>query len=64
MVFAFANLDVDFEKGAWANWPPAPAPVKVLARSVLWWLYADARKFGASDRTGKLQPLYAVPEST
>jgi hypothetical protein len=63
MVFCFANLDLQYENGMWSNWPNAPAPVKILFRSVFWWLHSDSRKFGACDRTGKMRPLYAVPES-
>jgi hypothetical protein len=63
MVWAFANLDMNYENGMWPNWPPAPGPAKVLMRSVFWWIYADARKFGAVDRTGTLRHLYAVPET-
>ncbi|KAK4120480.1 hypothetical protein N657DRAFT_692966 [Parathielavia appendiculata] len=64
MVFCFANLDMQYENAMWQSWPPAPPPVKVLCRSVFWWLNPDARKFGAVDRMGKMQPLYAVPESS
>ena len=64
LVFAFANVNVHYEDDMWLAWPPAPAPVKVLARSVFWWMYADSRKFGAVDRAGKLRHLYAVPESS
>jgi hypothetical protein len=60
MLWCFANIDLEYENGMWQSWPPAPAPVKVFMRSVFWWLNPDARKFGAVDRTGRLQPLYAV----
>ncbi|KAK4096321.1 hypothetical protein N658DRAFT_436356 [Parathielavia hyrcaniae] len=64
MVFAFANLDMQYENAMWQNWPPAPPPVKILAKSVFWWLNADARKFGAVDRMGNMRHLYAVPETS
>ncbi|KAJ4288866.1 hypothetical protein N0V88_007196 [Collariella sp. IMI 366227] len=64
MVWCFANLDIHFENDLWTQWPPAPAPVKVLTRSVFWLMNADARKFGAADRTGNMRHLYAVPQST
>jgi hypothetical protein len=63
LVFACANLDQHFEDDMWASFPPAPAPLKFLLRSVFWWMHADFRKFGASDRAGNLRPLYAVPVS-
>ncbi|KAL1838506.1 hypothetical protein VTJ49DRAFT_2613 [Mycothermus thermophilus] len=63
MVFCFANIDLGFEDNMWPNFPPAPAPVKVFIKNVLWWVHPDVRKFGAVDRSGKLRPLYAVPES-
>ncbi|KAL2132263.1 hypothetical protein VTI74DRAFT_4003 [Chaetomium olivicolor] len=64
MVWCFANIDMHYENDLWPHWPPAPAPVKALMRSVFWWIYADARKFGSVDRSGSLRPLYAVPESS
>ncbi|KAL2270653.1 hypothetical protein VTJ83DRAFT_24 [Remersonia thermophila] len=47
----------------WRNFPPAPAPVKMFIKSVLWWVHPEMRKFGAVYRSGRLRPLYAVPES-
>ncbi|KAK3906060.1 hypothetical protein C8A05DRAFT_30129 [Staphylotrichum tortipilum] len=61
-ILCFSNIDTQYEGGMWQSWPPAPAPVKLLMQSVFWWIYADSRKFGAVDRTGKLKHLYAVPE--
>ncbi|KAL2192662.1 hypothetical protein P885DRAFT_72776 [Corynascus similis CBS 632.67] len=63
VVNVFANLDVQYENGMWQDWPKAPAPVQLLMRTVFWWIYADARKFGAVDRAGNLRHLYAVPKS-
>lgn len=60
MVWAFANLDVHYEDDSWLSWPPAPAPVKLLCRSVFWWMHADARRFGSVDRTGNMRPLPAA----
>ncbi|KAL2177306.1 uncharacterized protein P884DRAFT_277564 [Thermothelomyces heterothallicus CBS 202.75] len=62
-VWAFANMDLQYENAMWQDWPSAPAPAKLIMRSVFWWIYADARKFGAVDRAGNLRHLYAVPES-
>ncbi|KAH6616204.1 hypothetical protein B0J18DRAFT_373326 [Chaetomium sp. MPI-SDFR-AT-0129] len=62
MVCLFANVDLKFENGMWTNWPPAPAPVLFLVKSILWWFYPE-RKFGAVDRAGNMQPLYAVPQT-
>ncbi|KAK3896594.1 hemerythrin HHE cation binding domain-containing protein [Staphylotrichum tortipilum] len=50
-ILCFSNIDTQYEGGMWQSWPPAPAPI-----------YADWRRFGAMDRTGKLEHLYAVPE--
>jgi len=63
LVWCFANLDLGYENGRWAAWPPAPLPVKVICRYISWWLHTDVWKFAACDRMGKMQPLYAVPES-
>ncbi|KAK1760124.1 hemerythrin HHE cation binding domain-containing protein [Echria macrotheca] len=59
---AWANLDADFEGGAWKSWPLAPAPMKFFITTVLWRLYGNLTKFGASDRHGKLRPLHALPK--
>ncbi|KAK4182627.1 hemerythrin HHE cation binding domain-containing protein [Podospora australis] len=64
LVPCFANLDVHYENDMWINWPPAPGPVKFLVKTVLWWVMRDVRKFGAVDRTGTMQPLYAIPAET
>lgn len=61
MVWCFANLDINFEDGLWKAWPPAPAPVKLLMRSIFWWMNSETTKFGAVDRAGNMQHLYAVP---
>jgi hypothetical protein len=61
-VWAFSNIDSQFENGRWQSWPPAPTPVKILVQCLLWWTSADARKFGATDRLGKMKHLYAVPQ--
>ncbi len=63
IIWFCANLDSQYENGRWQNWPPAPAHVKFLMRCVFWWTNADARKFGAVDRTGHMKPLYAVPQA-
>ncbi len=63
LLHAFSNIDTQYENGRWQSWPPAPAPVKILVRNVLWWTNAETRKFGATDRTGNLKHLYAVPQA-
>ncbi|KAK4032003.1 hypothetical protein C8A01DRAFT_41560 [Parachaetomium inaequale] len=63
LVWAFSNIDSQYENGRWQSWPPAPAPLKILIRSVLWWTNAEARKFGAIDRTGNMKHLSAVPQA-
>ncbi|KAK3997762.1 hypothetical protein QBC44DRAFT_391905 [Cladorrhinum sp. PSN332] len=64
MVWLVANMDVHRENDIWLKWPAAPAPLKFLLRTVFWWWYADARKFGSTDRLGNLRPLpYAGSDS-
>ena len=63
LVWAFSNIDSQFEGGRWQSWPPAPTPVKILVREVLWWVNSDPRKFGATDRAGNMKHLYAVPQA-
>jgi len=46
----------------WKDWPPAPFPVKFIAKTVMPRFYGDALKFCSCDRSGKLQPLYALRE--
>jgi hemerythrin-like domain-containing protein len=62
MVYCAANIDMGFEGGMWTNFPPAPAPVKAFVRNILWWVHPECRKFASVDRSGKLRPLYAVPQ--
>lgn len=64
MVWCFANLDIHRENDLWLNWPPAPAPLKFLLKTLFWWYYADCRRFGSTDKQGNLRPLpYAVSAS-
>jgi len=57
----FSNVDVEFEGGLWANWPPAPGIVKLIVRWIVFPLNSKLVKFGSCDKYGKLKPLYAVP---
>ncbi|KAK4231882.1 hypothetical protein QBC38DRAFT_464818 [Podospora fimiseda] len=57
MVWLMANMDVHRENDIWIKWPAAPVVLKVLLRTVFWWYYPDARKFGSTDRMGNMQPL-------
>lgn len=54
--------DANYEGGIWADWPPMPAPVKVLAKYVFGPLNSNVVKFGPCDTSGNMRPLYAVPE--
>jgi len=63
LVWCFASLDLRYEDGRWASWPPAPLPVKIICRHIAWWLHTDVWKFAACDRMGNMKPLYAVPAS-
>jgi hypothetical protein len=54
-------LDLKYEDGIWADWPPAPAVIKFLTRNVIWFFVRDTTKFGPCDRHGNMKPLYAVP---
>ncbi|KAF7543421.1 hypothetical protein G7Z17_g10751 [Cylindrodendrum hubeiense] len=60
--FGFCNHDVHFEDGLWANWPPAPWIVHILARHVTYWVHRDWWKFASCDRHGKLRPLHALTQ--
>lgn len=60
MVWIWAHLDMEFEEGRWASWPPAPGPVKFLVSTLLWKFHAGMVKFGAVDRHGRMRPLYAL----
>lgn len=60
--FLAVNLDKHFEGDRWAaTFPPGPgqAVLAVVRNSTYWW-HSDWWKFGATDRFGKLRPLYAV----
>jgi len=57
--FCLAHLDVNFEDGIWKDFPPAPWIIKFVVRNITWWVHSDWWKFAASDRNGKLKPLYA-----
>ena len=58
--FFLLNLDVTYEEGMWANWPPMPAPVRWGLVNVAgayhwaWW------KFASCDAGGKPRELYAL----
>lgn len=58
--FFLLNLDVTYEDGMWASWPPMPAPVRWGLVNIGgafhwgWW------KFASCDSTGKPRELYAL----
>ena len=58
--FFLLNLDVTYEEGRWANWPPMPAPVRWglvnLAGSWNWGWW----KFASCDARGMPRELYAL----
>lgn len=58
--FFLLNLDVDYEDGMWATWPPMPAPIRWglvnVAGSVHWGWW----KFASCDSQGKKKELYAL----
>lgn len=57
--FFFLNLDETFEDGLWKNWPPAPAPVKWIARNGLTVWNKGYWKFAACDGAGRPKELYS-----
>ncbi|KAM7187697.1 hemerythrin HHE cation binding domain containing protein [Rhypophila sp. PSN 637] len=58
----FANIDVEYEGGLWKSWPPAPGFIKLLLRYIFYALNNNETRFGACDKHGRLQPLYAVAD--
>ncbi len=64
MPWCYANIDRHFENGTWFRWPDAPVILDVAIRYLSWWIHAGWWKFGACDRMGNMQPLYAVPADT
>ncbi|ERS96218.1 uncharacterized protein SPSK_01902 [Sporothrix schenckii 1099-18] len=61
IIFVFTCLDVHFEDGRWAAFPPMPWIVVQMFRYVQYWFHTDWWKFGPCDRLGNMRPLYAVP---
>ena len=61
MVWGCSNHDVNYEGGRWANWPPAPWFILWFCRNIAFWAHSDWWRFGACDRLGNMQPLYAIP---
>jgi hypothetical protein len=61
LCFIFATLDRKFEDGMWAWFPPAPGVLVWITQHLVWWAGSDQWKYGACDRYGNPQPLYAVP---
>ncbi|KAK0712359.1 hemerythrin HHE cation binding domain-containing protein [Lasiosphaeria miniovina] len=60
LVCCFANLDSHFEDDMWLNFPPVPAPVRFLGRTLFWFLHRGMAKFGSSDRHSAIRALYAA----
>lgn len=58
--FFLLNLDVTYEGGRWASWPPMPAPIRWglvnIAGAVHWGWW----KFSSCDSSGKPRGLYAL----
>lgn len=58
--FFLLNLDVTYEDGMWASWPPMPAPIRWGLVNIAgayhwgWW------KFASCDSAGKPRQLYAL----
>ncbi|SPO01922.1 uncharacterized protein DNG_04595 [Cephalotrichum gorgonifer] len=65
MAVILSMHDTQYEDGLWANWPPIPAPVKLLiTHAVGPMARSQALKFGPVDKSGKMRPLYAIPKNT
>jgi hypothetical protein len=63
--FFLLNLDVTYEEGMWAAWPPMPAPIRWGLVNVAGAYYWGRWKFASCDAAGKPRELYALqfPES-
>jgi hypothetical protein len=63
LAFISANFDRHFEDDRWLTSFPPPGPgqtAMAIVRNVTYWVHKDWWKFGACDRSGKVQPLYAA----
>lgn len=60
--FFSVNFDRHFENDRWLTvFPPGPGQAALaVVRNVTYWVHRDWWKFGACDRMGKLQSLYAL----
>ncbi|KAF2643218.1 hypothetical protein P280DRAFT_467284 [Massarina eburnea CBS 473.64] len=64
--FLLLNLDVTYEKGMWASWPPMPAPIRWGLVNVGGAYHWGRWKFASCDAAGRPRELYALqfPENT
>ncbi|SPO01555.1 uncharacterized protein DNG_04228 [Cephalotrichum gorgonifer] len=60
VVVFFTMHDPQYEDGLWANWPPMPAIVTFICKSIILPWNADVAKFGPCGKNGGLRPLYAT----
>jgi hypothetical protein len=53
--------DVEYENGLWRGWPQnAPTGLFWTCRNISSWAIAGPIRFSACDKSGKMQPLYAL----
>lgn len=59
--FFITAMDVTYEKGIHKDFPPAPAPIKVLARHVSTMFNKGYWRFSPCDKSGKPREMHAAP---
>ncbi|KAI9172180.1 hypothetical protein HJFPF1_01673 [Paramyrothecium foliicola] len=58
--FFLLNLDATFEEGAWAAWPPMPAPIRWGLTNIAGSWYGGWWRFASCDARGKPKQLFAL----
>ncbi|KAF1949168.1 hypothetical protein CC80DRAFT_529633 [Byssothecium circinans] len=58
--FLLLNLDVTYENGMWASWPPMPAPIRWGLVNIGGAYHWGRWKFASCDSSGKPRELYAL----
>ncbi|KAF2660379.1 hypothetical protein K491DRAFT_674882 [Lophiostoma macrostomum CBS 122681] len=58
--FFLLNLDVSYEEGMWASWPPMPAPIRWGLVNIAGAYHWGRWKFASCDAAGKPRELYAL----
>lgn len=58
--FFLLNLDGTAEEGAWASWPPMPAPIRWGLVNIAGAWYSRWWRFSSCDAGGRPRELYAL----